>query len=124
MPAAWCEMIKDGKPDGKRSRLRSAGGSSSPRNSTGMESKRNHHAGEALLRRFRSTGFSKARQMAGGHGASIPKASGKDACLAWALKGACHSGCSRKASHSRYSIGVNNAIHNLMDECGVARAQE
>ena len=53
----------------------------------------------------------------------IPKLNGNPLCLTWALKGECSHGCRRANQHVRYNRSTNQAIHALMDTCGVAAIQ-
>ena len=50
------------------------------------------------------------------------KHAGKPVCLTWELKGSCSSGCRRHENHKRYSRTTIQAIHGILDKCGVAQA--
>ena len=53
----------------------------------------------------------------------IPKHNGNPVCLTWALKGECSHGCRRTNQHVRCNRSTVQAIHALMDTCGVAAVQ-
>ena len=61
--------------------------------------------------------------MTQGHQVEIPKHSGKEICLTWALKGTCTRGCRRKEQNVRYSQDTIRAVHALMDTCDIATSQ-
>ena len=75
------------------------------------------------MRRFRDCPHTTIGAMMQGHDPEVPKHNGKAVCLTWALKGACSATCKRKDQHVRYGRSVNQAIHGLMDTCGVANPQ-
>ena len=75
------------------------------------------------MSRFRDSGHSTINSMMSGHSADIPKHNGQQVCLTWALKGECSQGCRRANQHARYSRTTIQAIHSMMDACGVAAAQ-
>ena len=75
-------------------------------------------------KRFRQNGHTTISALLEGHeGVEIPKHAGREACLTWALKGACHSECDRHASHVTYPRAVNQQITKLLDDCGVENPQ-
>ena len=76
-----------------------------------------------LLNRFRDSEHSSITAMMDGHSPIVPKHSGKEVCLSWALKGECSASCKRGKQHVRYSRDTNSQIHKLLDECGVANPQ-
>ena len=119
IPASWYALISGGtsKPAAKNT-------ARSPRDAAGMQVKRNHQADSSLLARFKASGHSKIGAMIGDHKVSIPKVGGKEVCLVWALKGACSSGCDRKANHVTYDKDTNQKLHKLLDVCGVEGSQE
>ena len=75
------------------------------------------------MERFRDCPHNSISAMLEGHDVNVPKHNGEAVCLTWALKGRCSASCKRKAQHVRYSRSVNQAIHSLMDSCGVANSQ-
>jgi hypothetical protein len=83
----------------------------------------NAHADRTLLDRYKSSGHSNITTMLGGRGLEIPKHAGKPVCLAWALKGSCAANCKRASEHVRYNKTVVQALHALLDACGVANPQ-
>lgn len=83
----------------------------------------NAHADRALLHRFRDSQFTNISAMMEGHSVEIPKHSGSDVCLTWALKGECSAACRRKAQHVRYSQTTNRAIGALLTSCGIPETQ-
>ena len=75
-------------------------------------------------KRFRQSGHQTISALLEGHeGVEIPKHAGREACLTWALKGACHSECDRHASHVTYPRAANQQITELLDDCGVENPQ-
>lgn len=83
----------------------------------------NAHANEAIKRRFKDSGHSTIGSMMQGHTVDIPKHANKPICLAWALRGSCHSNCKRAAQHVRYGNATITAINAMLDTCGVAASQ-
>ena len=75
------------------------------------------------MTRFHDSGHSTINAMMTGHLADIPKHNGQQVCLTWALKGECSQGCRCASQHLRYGRATVQAIHALMDTCGVAAAQ-
>ena len=66
----------------------------------------------------------KARAMLAGQLLDIiPKHNGNPVCLAWALKGECSQGCGCLNQHVRYNRNTIQALHGLMDTCGITAAQ-
>ena len=129
LPSLWCSMVDVGAPT-------RPGGTAAPRTSTtapspGTNQGRtvtapafNTHAERSLLQRFRDSNHSTISSMMSGQSLDIiPKLNGNPVCLTWALKGECSHGCRRANQHVRYNRSTNQAIHALMDTCGVAAAQ-
>ena len=84
----------------------------------------NAHADRSLLQRFRDSNHSTISSMMSGQSLDIiPKHNGNPVCLTWALKGECSHGCRRANQHVRYNRSTVQAIHALMDTCGVAAVQ-
>ena len=97
---------------------------SNPRDLSGSTSKTNPDADSRLVNRFRDSEYSTITALMQGHDCTVPKHGSEEVCLSWALKGRCHSMCQRKDQHQRYSRDTIRAIHTLLDDCGVANAQE
>ena len=84
----------------------------------------NAHADRTLLQRFRDSSHSTISLMMSGQSLDIiPKHNGNPVCLTWALKGKCSHGCRRANQHVRCNRSTIQAIHALMDTCGVAAVQ-
>ena len=84
----------------------------------------NAHADRSLLQRLRDSNHSTISSMMSGQSSDIvPKLNGNPVCLTWALKGECSHGCRRANQHVRYNRSTNQAVHALMDTCGVAAVQ-
>ena len=96
----------------------------SVREQAGAAASFNAHADRRLLNRYRASGNSTISSLLQGHDVTVPEHGGQPVCLTWALKGECSSGCRRKRQHVRYSRSTNQAIHALLDACGVANSQE
>ena len=122
LPAPWYQIID--APDWKRStKASSSANNASGRSQDGLQQTFNAHADRALVERYRSGNFSTINAMLGDHGTGIiPKHQGKSVCLTWALKGECSTGCRRKDTHVRCGLSVLEALHGMLDTCGVARA--
>ena len=93
--------------------------------SKGVVPAHNVHADVALVKRFHESSFNTVQAMlAAGQvkDEDIPKHAGKPVCLTWELKGACSSGCRCHENHKRYSRTTIQAIHGILDKCGVAQA--
>jgi hypothetical protein len=80
----------------------------------------NVHADAAIKRPFVACGHATIGTMMHGCSVDIPKHSNKPICLAWALRGACHSNCKRAAQHKRYSVGMLKAVNAMLTQCGLA----
>jgi len=127
LPTLWYAMISAPK-DPRRSAARGTstgtdGGGASLRQQAGTVSTRNPRPDARLLSRFANSGHSSITAMLGDHGADIPKLGDKPVCLSWAYKGECSDSCKRKAQHKVYNRGTVQALHVLMDVCGVANPQ-
>ena len=96
----------------------------SVRGQVGAASTFNTHADRRLMKRYAESGHSTISSLMQGHDVTVPEHGGQAVCLTWALKGECSSGCRRKRQHVRYSRSTNQAIHAMLDSCGVANAQE
>ena len=83
----------------------------------------NAHADKRLMDRYKSSGHANITAMIGGKEVEVPKHAGKPVCLAWALKGSCSTACKRSDMHVRYNRAVQQELHALLDQCGVANAQ-
>ena len=118
LPSSWYLKLEAPSAKGKRNPAPSA------RSLAGVVATFNANPDSTLMRRFRSSGHPSISAMMQGHDAEIPKHSGKQVCLVWALKGECSASCKRKEQHVRYAPTTNKAIHSLMDACGVANSQE
>ena len=117
MPTFWYGMFKEIQPSDEKKPT-----NTSPARA-GSQSTVNSHADSGLLTRFKDSGFSSISAMTKDKDITIPKVSGNDVCLAWALKGQCTTTCKRKAAHTRYNTSTVKKIHEIMDTCGVAQAQ-
>ena len=73
--------------------------------------------------RFRDSDFASISSMMEGHNPDIPKHNDKPVCLAWALKGQCAGSCKHRENHVRYPRATIQALHQLLDTCGVANPQ-
>ena len=84
-----------------------------------------------LKKRWKISKFDKTSQMTANFQADsehaayttmVPKFSdGQVACLNWACKGQCSSGCPRKAAHRQMGVAMIQAVHTLMDRCQMAK---
>jgi hypothetical protein len=95
----------------------------SSRELSGTALRVNPKADQAILARFKNCGHSSIGALLQGHEVDVPKNQGAPICLTWALKGACSNGCKRKDQHKTYSRTINQAIHALLDTCGVTNPQ-
>ena len=95
-----------------------------PRQASGVVAMVNPHSDRTLLACFRASGHSSITQMMEGHTCTVPCLKGQEACLAWALKGQCSSGCRRAAQHLRYGATTIRGLNQLLTDCGVANPQE
>ena len=122
LPSLWYNKLD--APTNASRPAPSQGQGSSARNQAGVTPAFNAHAERRLLKRYAESGHSTISAMLQGHDVTVPKHNGNPVCLTWALKGECSTGCRRKNQHVRYARSTNQAIHALMDACGVANAQE
>ena len=111
------------RPGYRRLPASNTGGNSGTTSRGGTAPAFNAHADQGLMTRFRDSGHSTINAMMTGHSADIPKHNGQQVCLTWALKGECSQGCRRAGQHVRYGRSTVQAIHSMMDACGVAAAQ-
>jgi hypothetical protein len=95
----------------------------SPRDLSGTALRVNPKPDQAILTRFKNSGHASIGALLQGHEVDVPKVQGSPICLTWALKGACSNGCKRKDQHKTYGRATNQAVHALMDTCGVANPQ-
>ena len=102
---------------------RVSAGPNIPRDLAGVVPTINAHADSRLLQRFRDSPHSTISAMLEGHDVEVPTHNNDPVCLTWALKGRCSSSCKRKAQHVRYPRSVAQALHAMMDTCGVANSQ-
>ena len=124
LPTLWYAMISAPK-DPRRATGRgtagvSDGGGASLRQQAGTVVIRNPRPDSRLVNRFANSGHSSITAMLGDHGADIPKVGDKPVCLSWALKGECSDACKRKTQHKVYNRATAQALHLMMDACGVA----
>ena len=124
LPSPWYEMVSaPPRPSPPGVPAARTGGGSGPTTRGGTAPAFNAHADQGLMTRFRDSGHSTINAMMAGHSADIPKHNGQQVCLTWALKGECSQGCRRAGQHLRYGRATVQAIHALMDTCGVAAGQ-
>ena len=114
LPGSWYTMFNVSSP----CRLGEVS-DTSPRAQAGAAPTFNGEADSRLMHRSETSPFSSVTAMMEGHEVEIPKISGKEICLVWALKGKCSKSCKRKAQHKSYPHSVITQIHGLMDTCGV-----
>ena len=130
LPASWYVIMEPpARPRNRSSGPNNNGNGSgsrqsNPRDLSGSTSKTNPDADSRLVNRFRDSEYSTITALMQGHDCTVPKHGSEEVCLSWALKGRCHSMCQRKDQHQRYSRDTIRAIHALLDDCGVANAQE
>ena len=122
LPSLWYQKLDAPTNSNRPAPSRATG--TSARSQAGVTQVFNAHAERRLLSRYTESGHSTISALLQGHDVTVPKHNGNPVCLTWALKGECSSGCRRKNQHVRYSRGTNQAIHALLDACGVANAQE
>ena len=126
LPATWYNKIdaptNANRPSGSSSNssVRGQAGASSAFNTSAF----NTNADRRLLSRFRDSGHSTISALMQGHDVTIPKHGNQQVCLTWALKGECSTGCRRQAQHVRYGRSTVQALHSMLDACGVANSQE
>ena len=120
LPLHWYSLTSAPYNERYRPRARPA---ASPRDAVSSAPTVNAHADQRLLERFRASPFSSLTSMLEGHDVEVPKHNGDPVCLTWALKGQCSGTCKRKAQHVRYSRGLHQKLHGLLDECGVVNPQ-
>ena len=118
MPATWYSLIN--APEDPRAPRRAI---PSNRERSGASPVFNTHADRALMQRFQASGHRNIRTLLEGHEVEVPQHSNKPVCLVWALKGECSDQCRRKGQHVRYGRPTNQAIHRMLDECGVNSPQ-
>ena len=124
LPSGWYSMASaPTQPGSHAPPPNSSSGNSGPATRGGTAPAFNAHADQGLMSRFRDSGHSTINSMMTGHSADIPKHNGQQVCLTWALKGECSQGCRRANQHARHSRTTIQAIHSMMDACGVAAAQ-
>jgi hypothetical protein len=116
LPAGWYSKVK-GLPSSRDEPESRTGGL---REQTGTAPRVNPSPDSSLMNRFKDCGHASIKSMIGNHSVTVPKISGKEICLAWALRGTCSGNCKRKDQHKQYSRDVVAKIHALMDTCGVA----
>ena len=127
-PSLWHSMVDVGAPARPGAPVTSRASSSNPQGSgqggNVTAPAFNAHANRGLLQRFRDSSHSTISSMMAGQSLDIiPKHNRNPVCLTWALKGECSQGCRRTNQHVRCSRNTNQALHGLMDTCGVAAAQ-
>ena len=123
LPVHWYSLI-DAPPNSKNTRgtgVQPAG--PSPRQQSGTTQVSNPRPDRRLLDRFANSGHPSITAMLGNHGGEVPKHGDKPVCLSWALRGTCSDGCKRKSVHVSYSRSTVQALHSLLDTCGVANPQ-
>ena len=91
MPTLWYSMFKEIQPADEK-KPTSAGPARS-----GSQSTVNSHADTGLINRFKDSGHTAISAMTKDKDFTVPKVSGTDVCLSWALKGQCTTTCKRKA---------------------------
>ncbi len=121
LPASWYALLD---PPSSRESQSGSGGESGrePRAQSGSVATFNANPDRTLLRRYRDSGHTSISRMMEGHEVTVPKHNNKPVCLVWALKGECSATCKRKNQHVRYSQATNEAISQLLSDCGVAPA--
>ena len=128
LPAPWYNMVsaptRPGLPAPAPAPSRDATSGSGTANRGGTAPAFNTHADRGLLQRFRDSSHATINSMMAGQSNDIiPKHSGNPVCLTWALKGECSQGCRRANQHVRYGRSTVQALHAMMDTCGVATTQ-
>ena len=118
LPASWYSNLQ--ADDWKMVPEKTA---KSPRDLSGTALRVNAKADQAILTRFKNSGHASIGALLQGHDVEVPKVQNVPICLTWALKGACSNGCKRKDQHKTYSRATNQAVHALLDTCGVANPQ-
>ena len=128
LPSLWYSMVNVGAPAQPGAPVMPRANPSTPQGSgqghNVIAPAFNAHANRGLLQRFRDSSHSTISSVMAGQSLDIiPKHNGNPVCLTWALKGECSQGCRRTNQHVRCSCNTNQALHGLMDACGVAAAQ-
>ena len=119
LPMGWYSLVTaPSNPRALRSPSRNT-----PRDEAGMSATFNAHADRRLMQRFRDSEHTTISGMLEGHNPEVPKHNDKPVCLTWALKGQCNGTCRRRENHVRYNRTTIQALHRLLDDCGVANPQ-
>jgi hypothetical protein len=121
LPAHWYGLLE--APQRPNSKSPAAAGRT-PRQLTGGVATVYTNADRSLVTRFKDSAFNTIGAMMAGHDVTIPKHGSEEVCLSWACKAQCSANCKRAAAHKKYSRSTNEAIHRLLDDCGVPPLQE